>query len=78
MYIGELSQVEMRIIEPGLRIRVVDRLLDRYVGEQGNLDIFERRRSYQMAQGTCSCEASLYGSGLRRHLRLSYGFLTPL
>ena len=31
--IGELSQTEMRTLEPGLRIRVVNRLLDRYVDE---------------------------------------------
>jgi hypothetical protein len=32
--IGELSRVEMRTLEPGLRIRVVNRLLERYVAEQ--------------------------------------------
>jgi hypothetical protein len=32
--IGELSWAEMRTLEPGLRIRVVNRLLERYVAEQ--------------------------------------------
>jgi transposase len=30
-----------------------------------------------MTQGTCSCEASLYGTGLRRHLRLIHSLLIP-
>jgi len=46
--IGELSQADMRTLEPSLRIRMVNRLLERYVAEQGNLDILERRRPYQM------------------------------
>jgi hypothetical protein len=37
--IGELSQTEMRTLEPGLRIRVVNRLLERYLAEQGHLDL---------------------------------------
>jgi len=32
----------MKILKPGLRVRVVDRLLECYVAEQGNLDILER------------------------------------
>ena len=32
--IGELSRAEIRTLEPGLRIRVVNRLLERYVAEQ--------------------------------------------
>jgi hypothetical protein len=31
-----------------------------------------------MTQGTCSCEAYLYGSGLRRHLRPIHSLLIPL
>jgi hypothetical protein len=40
--IGELSRAEMRTLEPGVRIRVVNRLLERYLAEQGNLDILGR------------------------------------
>jgi len=46
--IGGLSQADMRTLEPGLRIRMVNHLLERYLAEQGNLDILERRRPYQM------------------------------
>jgi hypothetical protein len=41
--IGELSRAEMRTLEPGLRIRVVNRLLERYLDDQGHLDILEGR-----------------------------------
>jgi hypothetical protein len=44
--IGELSQAEMRTLEPGLRIRVVNRLLERYLAEQGNVDLFKGRHPY--------------------------------
>jgi len=37
--IGELSRAELRALEPGLRIRVVNRLLERYLAEQGQLDL---------------------------------------
>jgi len=46
--IGELSRAEMRTLEPGLRIRVVNRLLERYLGEQDHLDILDERRSIPM------------------------------
>jgi hypothetical protein len=36
----------MRTLEPGLRIRMVNRLLERYLAEQGNLDILERRHPH--------------------------------
>jgi len=39
--IGELSQAELRTLEPSLRIRVVNRLLERYVDEHGRLDLLE-------------------------------------
>ena len=38
----------------------------------------EALREAQMIPGTCSCEASLYGSGLRRQLRhgaLAYSYV---
>ena len=46
--IGELSQAELSTLEPDLRIRVVNRILERYEAERGNRDILERRRPYQM------------------------------
>jgi hypothetical protein len=46
--IGELSRAEMRTLEPGLRIRVVNRLLERYLDEQDHLDILDGRRSIPM------------------------------
>jgi hypothetical protein len=46
--IGELSRAEMRTLEPGIRIRVVNRLLERYLAEQGHLDILEERRFIPM------------------------------
>jgi len=44
--IGELSQAEIRSIEPGLRERVVEWLLDRYLAEQGRVDLLNGRRFY--------------------------------
>jgi hypothetical protein len=44
--IGELSQAEIRTLEPGLRIRVVNRLLGRYVAEQGHIDLLKGRHCY--------------------------------
>jgi len=44
--IGELSQADMRTLEPGLGIRMVDRLLERYLAEQGNLNILEGRHPH--------------------------------
>jgi hypothetical protein len=41
--IGELSQAEIRTLEPGLRIRVVNRLLERYVAEQVHNDLLVGR-----------------------------------
>jgi hypothetical protein len=44
--IGELSPAEMKTLEPSLRIRVVNRLLERYVDEQGHLNILEGRHPH--------------------------------
>jgi hypothetical protein len=41
--IGELSQAEMRTLEPGLRIGGVNRLLERYLDEQAHNDHFVGR-----------------------------------
>jgi hypothetical protein len=44
--IGELSQAEIRSLEPELRTRVVNRLLDRYLAEQGHVDLLQGRHPY--------------------------------
>jgi|SRR5215208_24676 hypothetical protein len=44
--IGELSQAEMKTLEPGLRIRVVNRLLERYVAERGYNDLLVGRHPH--------------------------------
>jgi hypothetical protein len=49
--IGELSQEEMRTLEPGLRIRVVNRLLERYLAEQGNIELLKERHAYTKDTG---------------------------
>jgi hypothetical protein len=41
--IGELSQAEIRTLEPGLRIRVVNCLLERYVVGQGQNELLMGR-----------------------------------
>jgi hypothetical protein len=70
--IGELSQTEMRTLEPGLRIRVVNRLLERYVDELDHAPL------QQGDKGPRPREPSLCGSGLQRNRRrLIYGLLTP-
>jgi hypothetical protein len=77
--IGELSQAEMKTLEPSLRIRVVNRLLERYLAEQGHLNILEGRRPYQGHTGHRPREPSLCGSGLQWYRRrLIHCFLTPL
>ena len=44
--IGELSTFERRSLHPALREHVVERLLDRYLAEQGHVDLVEKRRAY--------------------------------
>jgi hypothetical protein len=44
--IGELSTVERRSLHPTLREYVAERLLDRYLAEQGCVDLVQRRRTY--------------------------------
>ena len=44
--IGELSQAEMKTLEPSLRIRVVNRLLERYVAERGYNDLLVGRHPH--------------------------------
>jgi hypothetical protein len=44
--IGALSTAERRSLHPALRERVVERLLDRYLAEQGDVDLVEKRRAY--------------------------------
>jgi hypothetical protein len=45
--IGELSRAEMRTLEPGLRIRVVNRLLERYLAEQATSTSLRGGAPYQ-------------------------------
>jgi hypothetical protein len=45
--IGELSQAEIRTLEPGLRIRVVNRLLERYLAEQATSTSLREGALYQ-------------------------------
>ena len=44
--IGELSTAERRSLHPTLREYVAERLLDRYLAEQGCVDLVQRRRTY--------------------------------
>src|SRR5215210_388405 len=44
--IGELSASERRGLHPALREHVVEQLLDRYLAEQGCVDLLEKRRAY--------------------------------
>jgi hypothetical protein len=43
---SELSVSERRGLDPALRDYVAERLLDRYLAEQGCVDLVEERRSY--------------------------------
>jgi hypothetical protein len=44
--IGELSASERRSLAPALREHVADQLLERYLAEQGSVDLLERRQAY--------------------------------
>jgi hypothetical protein len=44
--IGNLSTAERHSLHPALRQRVVEQLLDRYLAEQGNVDLVKKRRAY--------------------------------
>lgn len=44
--IGELSGMERRSLHPVLGEHVAERLLDRYLAEQGRVDLVEKRRAY--------------------------------
>jgi hypothetical protein len=44
--IGELSKTEIRSLEAPLRTRVVNRLLERYLAEQGHVDLLKGRHPY--------------------------------
>jgi hypothetical protein len=43
---GELSASERRSLAPALREHVAELLLERYLAEQGSVDLFERRHAY--------------------------------
>ncbi len=44
--IGELSAAERRSLDPVLGEQVAEQLLDRYLAEQGYVDLIEKRRPY--------------------------------
>ena len=44
--IGELTVPERRSLAPALREYVAEQLLERYLAEQGSVDLLERRRAY--------------------------------
>jgi hypothetical protein len=44
--IGELSASERKSLAPALREHVADQLLERYLAEQGSVDLFDRRHAY--------------------------------
>jgi hypothetical protein len=44
--IGELSPEELKSLDSAVREWVADRLLDRYLAEQGRVDLLEKKRSY--------------------------------
>jgi len=44
--IGQLSVPELRSLDPVLREYIGERLLDRYLAEQGYVDLIKRGRAY--------------------------------
>jgi hypothetical protein len=44
--VSDLSIPERQSLDPGLRDYVVEQLLDRYLAEQGNVDLVKNRRHY--------------------------------
>jgi hypothetical protein len=44
--IGELSTLERRSLAPALREHVAEQLLERYLAEQGSVDLLDRRHAY--------------------------------
>ena len=44
--IGEVSAEERKSLHPTLREYVVEQLIDRYLAEQGRVDLVEKRRAY--------------------------------
>src|SRR3954466_12813822 len=44
--IGELSRAELRSLDSSLREHVLERLLDRYLAEQGYVDLLRRAYAY--------------------------------
>ena len=49
--IGELSAAERRGLDPALKEGVAERLLDRYLAQQGRVDLVEKRRTYTKKLG---------------------------
>ncbi len=49
--IGDLTAEERRGLDPALKESVAERLLDRYLAEQGCVDLVEKRRTYTKKLG---------------------------
>jgi hypothetical protein len=49
--IGELTAAERRGLDPALKESVAERLLDRYLAQQGRVDLVEKRRPYTKKLG---------------------------
>ncbi len=49
--IGELSYGELRSLDPFLRDRVGEQILDRFLAEQGHVDLIERGQAYTKKTG---------------------------
>lgn len=74
--IGKLSIQELWSLDPGLREHVGEQLLDRYLAEQGYVDLIEKRRAYTKkiqdltpADLPALIEADRYGTEERRKKR---------
>jgi hypothetical protein len=54
--IGDLTAEERRGLDPALKGSVAERLLDRYLAEQGCVDLVEKRRTYTKKVGVLTPE----------------------
>ncbi len=54
--IGDLTAEERRGLNPALKESVAERLLDRYLAEQGCVDLVEKRRTYTKKVGDLTPE----------------------
>jgi hypothetical protein len=56
--IGELSAEERKSLRPTLGEQVVEQLIDRYLAEQGRVDLVEKRRTYTKKMQDLTAEDS--------------------